>query len=81
MIQAFQGATAAYTIKAGIGNEYILKSKDEHFSGILARSYEKYYLLWDKEKHEIKLISANEIISVSPKKIIGNQNLTNHRSQ
>lgn len=41
----------ADTIKQGIGNEYILKSKNEQFSEvILARAYEKYYLLWDKRK-------------------------------
>ena len=70
MIQIFHGVIMADTIKQGIGNEYILKSKNEQFSGILARAYEKYYLLWDKEKHEIKLISAREIISITSKKKI-----------
>jgi len=67
IVQLFQGAIAADVIKKGIGKEYVLKTKETNFSGILAKAYEKYFLLWDTEKQEIQLVSSSEIISIIPK--------------
>lgn len=75
-IQVFQGAIAANYIKSGSGIEYILDSKDKQYTGIIARSYEKYFMLWNTQTNEVQLISADEIISISSKKKKGDENLT-----
>ena len=64
---AFQGAISANSIKSGVGNKYVFKLEKELVSGLLARSYDRSYLLWDKQKNEIKLLSSGKVISFKPK--------------
>ena len=55
------------SIKSGVGNEYVFKLEKRLVSGLLARSYDRYYLLWDKQKNEIKLLSSGKVISFKTK--------------
>lgn len=52
----FNGAIAASNIKAGSGTKYVLKLEGTEIIGTLARSFDKYYLIWEKDKESILLV-------------------------
>ena len=66
---AFQGAIAAERIKKGGGNTYVLKLENTEIKSTLVRTFDKYYLLWNKDKQDIFLIRADKVIMLYPVKI------------
>ena len=62
----FSGAIAASNIKAGSGTKYVLKLDETEIIGTLARSFEKYYLIWDTDKESILLVNTSKVAQLYP---------------
>lgn len=62
----FNGAIEASNIKTGSGTEYVLKLDETEIIGTLARSFDKYYLIWDKEKESIRLVNTSKVSQLYP---------------
>lgn len=61
------GQLKAYDIKDGKMPEFIFQFEDNTTcQGVLARSYEKVYMLWDKQTQKIKFIKADKVILFTP---------------
>ena len=61
------GQLKAYIIKDGISTEFIFQFEDNSTcKGALARSYDKVYMLWDKQTQRVKFIKADKVISFTP---------------
>ena len=58
---AFNGAIAADKIKSGDGVQYVFNLEKIEIVGTLVRAFEKHYLIWDKDKEQIKLLSASKV--------------------
>ncbi len=63
---AFNGAIAASYIKAGSGTKYVLKLDETEIIGTLARSFDKYYLIWDKDKDSLLLVNTSKVSQLYP---------------
>ena len=63
---AFNGAIAASNIKAGRGTNYVLKLDETEIIGTLARTFDKYYLIWDKDKESILLVNTSKVSQLYP---------------
>ena len=63
---AFNGAIAASNIKADRGTKYVLMLDGTEIVGTLARSFDKYYLIWDKDKGSILLANASKVSQLYP---------------
>ena len=63
---AIQGVTDAQEIKKGEGTQYVFDVGETQIVGTLARSFDKYFLIWDEDKKEIMLVSSNEVIQFYP---------------
>ena len=74
---AFQGAITANNIKAGSGAEYVFKLEKTEIVGTLVRTFDKYYLLWNKDKEKIVLLSANKVVQFYPKSLKEKSNKAN----
>lgn len=62
----FNGAIAASNIKAGSGTKYVLTLDETEIIGTLARSFDKYYLIWDTEKESIRLVNTSKVSQFYP---------------
>lgn len=61
------GRISVYSVKHGFSKEYTFQLEDNTtYQGILARSYEKVYMIWDKEKEKIQFIQSDKVVSFSP---------------
>lgn len=65
---AFNGAIAANKIKAGAGNTYVLELKKTIITATLVRTFDKHYLLWNKDLQAISLVNVDQIIKLYPVK-------------
>lgn len=63
---AFNGAIAASNIKAGSGTKYVLKLDERDIIGTLVRSFDKYYLIWNKDKDGILLVNTSKVSQLYP---------------
>ncbi len=61
---AFNGAIAAEKIRGGDGTQYVFDLEETKIVGTLVRTFEKHYLIWDKE--QIKLLSASKVAQFYP---------------
>lgn len=58
------GELKAHNIKDGKVPESIFQFEDNSTcKGVLARSYEKVYMLWDKQTQRVKFIKVDKVIS------------------
>ena len=64
---AFHGFTDANEIKEGGGPQYVLVLEKKQLVGTLARSFDKYYLIWDKHQKGIMLVSTEKVVRLYPK--------------
>ncbi len=70
MTLAFYGGSNAQRITKGGGTQYVFDlretQRETKIVGTLARSFEKYHLIWDKSKKEIRLVNVNEVVQFYP---------------
>lgn len=62
----FNGAIEAQNIKNRTSETYLFKLEKREFKTILARSFDRFYLLWNKESQKIQILSANKVVEFSP---------------
>ncbi len=62
----FQGGIAADEIKKGGGNRYVFLTEKDKTTSVLARTFDKHYMLWDEDKGKIRLLSMNTVIEYYP---------------
>ena len=60
------GANNAQEITKGGGTEYVFDLRETQIVGTLARSFEKYHLIWDKNEKEIRLVNVSEVVQLYP---------------
>ena len=66
IICGYLGASNAQEITKGGGTQYVFDLGETKIVGTLARSFEKNYLIWDKDEKEIKLVNVIEVIQLYP---------------
>ena len=66
MYIAVQGISDSQEIKQGDGTQYVFDLGETKVVGTLARSFEKYFLIWDESKKEIMLVNTSEVIQFYP---------------
>ena len=66
IFSGYLGASNAQEITKGGGTKYVFDLGETQIVGTLARSFEKNYLIWDKDEKEIKLVNVNEVIQLYP---------------
>ena len=74
MTYAFIGAMEAAYIRGGGGTQYVFNLEETKIVGTLARSFDKYFLVWDKNKEEIVLVSTSKVIQFNPQPEAGKSN-------
>ena len=66
IFSGYLGASNAQEITEGGGTQYVFDLGETKIVGTLARSFEKNYLIWDKDEKEIKLVNVSEVIQLYP---------------
>ena len=66
IFSGYLGASNAQEITKGGGTQYVFDLGETKIVGTLARSFEKNYLIWDKDEKRIKLVNVNEVIQLYP---------------
>lgn len=65
----FNGAIAANKIKEGNGSSYVIELEKAKITRVLARTFDKYYMLWDNEKETVALLSTGKVVSLYPEPV------------
>ncbi len=63
----YQGITDAKEIREGNGTQYVFELEETRLVGILARSFDKYHLIWNQHEKEIMLVSTEKVTRFFPK--------------
>ncbi len=71
---AQKGMYDAQDIRGGDGTQYVFDVGGTKIVGALARSFDKYFLVWDKGKEEIVLVNTSEVIKFYPQSEVDKSN-------
>jgi hypothetical protein len=63
---ACSGAIAANKVKTGNSTDFTFKLEKTEVNAALVRSYDKFYLLWDKTGEQVKFLSTGKVVSFAP---------------
>ncbi|WP_424946114.1 hypothetical protein [Candidatus Spongiihabitans sp.] len=70
IVCSFLGIGDAQEITRGGGTQYVFvlreTQRETQIVGTLARSFEKYHLIWDKNEKEIRLVNVSEVVQLYP---------------
>ncbi len=66
IVMFIQGYAAAGEIEKGRGNSYVFLTEKGITTSVLARTFDKHYMLWDENKGKIMLLSMDAVIKYYP---------------
>ena len=75
------GINEATKITNGRGTQYVFDVGETKIAGALARSFDKYFLIWDENKKEIMLINTSKVIRFYPQSETDKSNSKNQLQQ